>query len=92
MEEGQVRWVHAVFFHLQPVARPDIAGDSHELVARQVKGVEDGEIRLLVRWSHVGEQQSIILKHWIGTMTEAFFQRAVRRFPWRLEDLAVDVN
>ena len=92
MQKGQVRRVHAVFFHLQPVARPDIAGHGHKLIAGQIKGVEDGEIRLRVHWSHVSEYQSTVLDHRIGAVIEAILQRAVRRLPWRLEDLAVDVK
>src|SRR5262245_60909957 len=60
MEEGEMRWVHTVFFHLQPVARPDIARTGHELITGQVIGVKDRESRLLVWWPHVGKRQPTV--------------------------------
>ena len=73
-----MRRVHTVFLHLQPVARPDIARTGHELVARKVIGVKDGEGRLLVWRPHVGEHQPTVFVYRIGTMIEAVLQRAIR--------------
>src|SRR5215831_11786748 len=92
MEEGEMRRVHTVFLHLQPVARPDIARTGHELVSRQIISIKDGEGRLLVRRPYVGEHQPTILVDRIGTMIEAVFQRALRWLSRRLEDLAVNIK
>ena len=92
MEEGQMRWVHAIFLHLQPVARPDIARAGRQLVAGQVKGVEEGEVRRLLWRSHIGEHQPTILPHRIGAVAQSILQRAVRRFARRLEDRPVTVE
>src|SRR5207249_4935572 len=92
MEEGEMRRVHTVFLHLQPVARPDIARTGHELVTGQIKSVQDRKGRLLVRRPHVGEHQPTVLVYRIGSMIEAVFQRAIRWLSRRLEDFAVNVE
>src|SRR4029450_12697159 len=92
MQEGEMRWVHTVFLHLQPVARPDTARTGHELVTGQVKRVQDGEGRLLLRRPHVRKHHPTVLVYRISTMIEAVFQCAIRWLSRRLEDLAVHVE
>src|SRR5712671_2655423 len=92
MEEGEVRRVHAVFLHLQPIALPQSGGAGHEPIAGQVKRIEDGKIRLLLWWSHIGEHQPAILAHGIGAVIQPFLQRAVGGLARRFEDRAVGVE
>src|SRR5262249_60722279 len=84
--------IHAVVLDLQPLPRPDGAWARGELVARQVIGVEDREIGLRVRRSHIGEHQPVVLVHRIGAVKQPVLKGAVGRLTRGLEDRSVDVE
>src|SRR5262249_18669212 len=85
MEKGRVHGVHGIFQDLQPVARIEILLAGDEPVARSVEAIVTGEGWLLVRWSHVGKHDALILVGRVGAVTEPVFQRALYWLAWGLQ-------
>jgi hypothetical protein len=87
-----MRRVHAIFLDLQPVTGPDVAGLGDTLIAGQIKRIEDREVRLHLRWSHIGKNQATILMHGISPLAQPILQRAVSRLAWCCEDPTIHIE
>ena len=88
VQEHGVRRVHHVLLHLEPVAGVgDVVG--HQPVARHGEGIQRGEAGPLVRRSHIGEDQPVMLLDRVGAVIEPVLERARRRLARRLQNPAV---
>ena len=91
VQEAEVDRVGLVLVDLEPVAG-GVANPRDSRGLGMLEGVEDGEGRAFLRWTHVGEHQAPPHLDRVGALAEPVADRAVGKLPGGVEDGAVDVE
>ena len=90
MQMEYMNRVLGIFIDLQPVTRGR-QGKGDLFHTREMLCIVFGEIRSLVRWAHVGEQDAVFFRDRIGTLDHFSADRVVQTLGTGSDQRAVNV-
>ena len=91
VQKRRVHRVHAVVFHLEPVARHHELRRRHQPVARHVVAVVDRECGTSIRRPQIDEHEARELVRRIGALPDALLEPTARRLSRSFQAPSVDV-